>query len=83
MGDLCGLRMGMILAIFQMLGMVLCWMEWLYMSVSVRMAWGPRCLRCVLDMLSGPVELEFFMFRMVPTTIAGVNCGGRGSVCSL
>ena len=46
MGDLLGFKMVMILPIFQMLGIVLCSMEWLNMSVSALMATGPRCFKC-------------------------------------
>jgi len=45
-GDLLGFKMVMILPIFQMLGIVLCSMEWLNMSVSALMATGPRCFKC-------------------------------------
>ena len=49
MGDLLGFKMVIILPIFQMLGIVLCRMEWLDMSVRALMATGilqssiPRC----------------------------------------
>ena len=46
MGDLCGLRMGIILANFHMLGMQLCVMEKLNMSVRALTACLPRCFRC-------------------------------------
>ena len=43
MGDLLGFKMVMILPIFQMLGIVLCIMEWLNMSVRwVRPAFDIR-----------------------------------------
>ena len=46
MGGLCGFSIGVILASFQMLGMQLCVMEWLKMSVRALMACLPRCFRC-------------------------------------
>lgn len=44
-GVLLGFRMGMIFACFQVLGIVLCRMDRLKISVRVAMACGPRCLR--------------------------------------
>ena len=44
-GGLLGFRMGMILAVFQILGMVLYVMEWLKMLVRQQMATSPSCLR--------------------------------------
>ena len=46
MGFLFGFRMGMILAVFHRLGIVLKRREWLNMSVRAPMATGPRCFRC-------------------------------------
>ena len=46
MGVLCGLRMGTILANFQVFGMVLCVREKLKMFVRALMATGPKCFRC-------------------------------------
>lgn len=46
MGDLLGFRIGIILAVFQILGIMLCVMEWLKMSVRALMATGPKCFRC-------------------------------------
>ena len=45
-GVLLGFRMGMILASFQMLGMLLVVSERLKMSVRALMACRPICLRC-------------------------------------
>ena len=42
------------------------------------MASGPRCLRCLLDMPSGPVEEVFLETRMASVTMYGVK-GGVGS----
>ena len=69
-GGLFGFKMGTILAVFHMWGMLLCCMEWLKMSVRVLMACGPRCLRCLLDMPSGPVAGEFLVRLMVSAVMA-------------
>ena len=82
MGDFLGFNMGTILAIFQMLGMVLCLREWLKMSVRILMACGPRCFKCLLEMPSGPVEGVVLQDLIASIVLAGVNCRGRlGSVC--
>ena len=47
------------------------------MSVRARMACVPRCLRCLLEMPSGPVEEVFLEIRMAAIVLSGVNCGGR------
>ena len=44
-GGLLGLRIGMIFAIFQMLGMLLVWTDRLNMSVRALMPCGPKCFR--------------------------------------
>ena len=46
MGVLFGFRIVIILAIFHVLGIELCTMEWLKMSVRALIATGPRCFRC-------------------------------------
>ena len=38
--------------------------ERLKISVRYSIARGPKCLRCFLLMLSGPVELLFLLFRI-------------------
>ena len=35
---------------------------------------GPRCLRCLIFMPSGPVELLFVLFEKSNCTCAVVNC---------
>ena len=55
--SLLGLGIGIILATFQLCGTVLVLSAVLYISVSSVSAFGPRCLRCLILMLSGPVEL--------------------------
>ena len=77
MGGFLGLRMGTILPNFQMCGIMMCEMEWLKMSVRTLMACVPRCLRCLLDMPSGPVEEVFLEDRMAAAVLAGVNWEGK------
>ena len=60
MGSLLGLGIGMILASFQYLGIVFVLSAVLYISVRNWMASGPKCFRCLMLMLSGPVELFVF-----------------------
>lgn len=47
------------------------------MSVRILMACGPKCLRCMLDMPSGPAAEEFLEALMAAIVSAGVNCVGR------
>ena len=56
-GFLFGLGMGIILAFFQLFGMMFWLMAMLYMCVSRSIAVCPRCFRCLMFMSSGPVEL--------------------------
>ena len=58
-GSLLGLGMGMILASFQICGMTFVLIDKLKMWVRNCMASGPRCFKCLMFMLSGPVELLF------------------------
>ena len=76
-GGLLGFRIGIILASFQVLGILLFCSEKLKMSVKALMASGPKCFRCLLDMPSGPVEEVFLETRMASVTIAGVKGGVR------
>lgn len=76
-GVLLGFRMGIILASFQVLGILLFVSEKLKMFVRVLMACGPRCLRCRYDIPSGPVEVVFFVRLMASTVMAVVNGAGR------
>ena len=55
--------MARILARFQRWGIVLVLRAVLYMFVRYLMASGPRCLRCLMCMLSNPVELLFVLFE--------------------
>ena len=80
--SLLGLRMGMIFAVFQSCGMMFVFIVLLYSSVSVEMAMGPRCLICVLEMLSGPVDFLGFVCAMACVTCSVVMLMGCvGSVC--
>lgn len=45
LGFLLGFGIGMIFASFQICGMVLSWIERLYVCVRYAMAMGPRCFR--------------------------------------
>lgn len=80
-GDLLGFRMGMILAIFQEFGIWLYVMDLLNMSVRDLIACGPKCLRCLYEMLSGPVAGEFLVERMEEMVWYAVK-GGAMSVSS-
>ncbi len=53
--------------------------ESLKMLVSALMPFCPRCLRCRYDMLSGPVDVEFFSLRMT----LEVSSGEKGIVASV
>ena len=46
-GGLLGFRIGIIFAVFQMLGMELVWTDRLNMSVRALIPCGPRCFRCM------------------------------------
>ena len=63
LGSLLGLGIGMILASFQNFGIVFVLSAVLYICVRNWMASGPKCFRCLMLMLSGPVEL--FMFEVL------------------
>ena len=58
-GSLFGFGMGIILASFHVCGMLFVLSAVLYMCVSSVSAEFPKCLRCFMFMLSGPVELLF------------------------
>ena len=75
-GVLLGFRIGIILASFHMLGMLLFVIEKLKMSVRVLMACGPKCFRCKYEIPSGPVEDVFFVLRMASAVMVGVKGGG-------
>lgn len=52
-----GLGIGTKLASFQAWGMVLVFSEIVSISVKYLRVIGPRCFRCIIDMLSGPSAL--------------------------
>ena len=70
--SLFGFGMGMIATCFQRWGIVLLLKAMLYMFVRHLMASGPRCLRCLMFIPSGPVEL-FMMFEMANCTCVVVS----------
>ena len=57
LGSLLGLRMGMIVAFFQIAGIVAVLMELLNMLHRYLMPAGPRCLRWSVVKLSGPIAV--------------------------
>ena len=58
-GSLLGLAIGMILEIFHIWGIVFVVIVMLKGLVKCLMSIGPRCLSCLMFMLSGSVELLF------------------------
>ena len=51
------------------------------MLVSVCMPWGPRCFRCMLDMLSTPTADEFlscFIMSAVSSVVASMTVKSNG-----
>ena len=62
LGGLLGFNIGMMVAVFQDAGIWLLLHDKLNISVSMSIAVGPRCLRCMFDISSGPVDLEFLAF---------------------
>jgi hypothetical protein len=45
---------------------------------------GPRCLRCMLEMLSGPVAcecLQFLMISAVCAVVNGLSVASSGNLC--
>ena len=54
------------------------------MFVSVMIPCGPRCLRCMFVMLSGPAAEEFlicFTTLLVSSVVARVAVGSSGNCC--
>ena len=60
----------MIFAFFQDCGIMLLFITILYIEARYFIAIGPRCLRCLMLILSGPVELLFFVRFMNSITRA-------------
>jgi len=71
-GSLLGLRIGTILASFQMWGIVLVLRAFASNDLRYSVAIGPRCCRCLILMLSGPVELLFLVDFMACMTCSVV-----------
>ena len=71
---LFGFGMGIIAAHFQRWSIVLVFSAVLYMFVRYLVASGPRCLRCLMFMPLGPVELLFVLFEMANCTCVVVSC---------
>ena len=61
--SLFGFGMEMIVAHFQIGGIVLVFRAVLYMFVRYLMASGPRCLSYLMSVPSGPMELLFVLFE--------------------
>ena len=67
-GSLFGFSIGTILASFQIWGIILLFRDFVSNCLRYSLAKGPRCLRCFMLMLSGPVELLFFADLMACMT---------------
>jgi len=63
-------------AVFQIRGIVLVLIERLKMHVRYLTACGPKCLRCLMLMPSGPTELLFFAFLMASAVSTVENWRG-------
>ena len=72
--SLSGLGIGIILSIFNVWGNVLVLSERLKIAVKYVSAVFPRCLMCLMFMLSGPVELLFFACLMASEVCSIVIC---------
>jgi len=62
--SLPGLGIATTFAVFQIWGIVFVLSAMLYICVRYVIAFGPRCFRCLMFMLSGPVELLFLALFM-------------------
>ena len=72
--SLFGLGMGSVFPIFHMRGMLFVFSTVLKRWVRCSSALGPRCLRCLMLMLSGPVELLFLCCLSAACVCATVMC---------
>ena len=79
--SLFGLGMGMMFASFQVCGMMLWFNDMLSSFVRYASPRGPMCLRCLMFMLLGPVELLFLLCCIASWTCLMVNV--MVCVCSL
>ena len=80
LGSLLGLGMGTIFASFQVLGIVLVFSATLYICVRSSSASDPKCFKCLMFVLSGPVELFVLDLVMAVLTCSAVIC--MGVLCS-
>ena len=80
-GFLLGFNIGMMWACFHICGMSLLRHDLLRMSVNAFNARGPKCLRCMLEILSGPVACEFLRDLIVLVVSSVVNGGFDLSSC--
>ena len=74
--SLSGFLMGMVMAFFQICGILLDWILWFMSWVKARRAVGPRCLRWRAESPSGPVAGEFlacFIARETSRVVKGVK----------
>lgn len=72
--SLLGFSMGIIFAVFHMFGMLFVLSVVLYRCVISVIALGPRCFKCLMFMLSGPVELLFLECLMACLVCSSVIC---------
>ena len=64
--SLLGLGIGIILAIFHVCGIVFVFSERLNIVVRYDSAVSPRCMRCLMFMLSGPVAVSLLVAVSLP-----------------
>lgn len=74
-GGLFGLRIGIMIDDFQMVGIWAVCMERLKREVIASTALGPRCFTCIFATPSGPRALEDEMLRRMFRVWSGVNRG--------
>lgn len=72
--SLLGFGMGTVFAVFHIVGMLFVISDMLYMCVISVIALGPRCFRCLIFVLSGPVELLFLECLMAFLVCSSVMC---------
>lgn len=74
--SLLGLGIGIILASFQFFGIMFELSAKLYMAVRYPIASEPKCLRCLMFMLSGPDELLFLdaLIAAIVCSVVIVKC---------
>ena len=70
-GSLFGFGIGMTDAVFHIVGMMLWFSERLYNLVRYCIACGPRCLRCLMLIRSGPSELFVLLFLLLELSVLG------------